>query len=153
MPATISSAAATETTADRFRGQRHRLWRNGDDDLYGGDGSDRLEEGDGQDLVFGGFGDLDGDDTMSGQLGADVFRFDPSSGGFGSDVVTDFDVAGGDVIELWSSGFTTFDEVYAPMRPSESGTGTVILLGAGSSIVLANVDTAPATLLNSPPRA
>jgi hypothetical protein len=44
-------------------------------------------------------------------------------------------VTGGDVIELWKSGFTKFEELVI----RQSGTSAVIDLGVGSSITLENV--------------
>lgn len=95
---------------------------NGHDDLQGGTGIDWLSGGNGSDTVYGGagadyllgdagndvlFGDNGydringgaGDDIMTGGSGNDRFVFDS---GFGNDIITDFDVAGGDSIDLSS---------------------------------------------------
>lgn len=74
----------------------------GDDSVGGGPGNDVVHGGPGKDRLNGGQGDdtLAGDrdnDTVAGGLGADRFLFDLKSG---SDVITDFDSAGGDRIEL-----------------------------------------------------
>jgi hypothetical protein len=65
----------------------------GDDVLRGGRGDDQVLGGKGQDWVTG---DL-GNDTLSGGPGADLFRIAP---GGGTDVVTDFQAAEGDRVEL-----------------------------------------------------
>ncbi len=82
---------------------------SGNDALFGGAGDDVLDGGAGDDLLFGGPGNdllaggsggdtLDGGagaDTLAGGAGADLFRL---AGGFGNDVITDFDLAQGDRI-------------------------------------------------------
>ncbi len=69
----------------------------GSDVLTGGDGGDVLAGGRDSDVLVGGVGN----DTLSGGPGADVFRFDQTSGTeLGTDIITDFDSADGDVVEL-----------------------------------------------------
>jgi Ca2+-binding RTX toxin-like protein len=83
----------------------------GNDELYGGGGRDTLMGGAGNDIVAGG----QGRDTLTGGTGADAFRF---TGGdvaintasffglvftyetFETDTITDFEVAGSDVLNL-----------------------------------------------------
>lgn len=109
---------------------RDRLWgdagndflqgKAGNDTLYGGAGADTLEGGAGDDILFGGGGhDLlrggtgddvldggggrdtlsggSGNDTLTGGSGADRFIF---SRGSGADLITDFSVAQGDILQL-----------------------------------------------------
>ena len=80
----------------------------GADTLYGGLGDDTLFGGRDDDLLFGDagndllFGDL-GNDTLSGGSGADVFAFGEhriAGRGDGNDVITDFNAAEGDRIQL-----------------------------------------------------
>ncbi|MBP2314226.1 Ca2+-binding RTX toxin-like protein [Azospirillum soli] len=80
----------------------------GADTLYGGMGNDTLYSGRDDDLLFGDlgddllFGDL-GNDTLTGGGGADVFVFGQRfAGGLGDghDVITDFNAAEGDRIQL-----------------------------------------------------
>ena len=71
----------------------------GNDRLDGGTGNDRLDGGDGDDLLFGGLGT----DTLTGGLGADTFVFNLLSElGLTDkrDVITDFNSAQGDKIDL-----------------------------------------------------
>jgi len=97
----------------------------GADAVYGGGGADLVRGGQGNDLLNGGggddqiFGDL-GDDTMTGGAGADIFHF--ALGG-GVDVVTDFNAAEGDRIQL--DGAPTY-------AVAQSGANTVISVGAGA---------------------
>ncbi|MGF7173000.1 Calx-beta domain-containing protein [Azospirillum doebereinerae] len=65
----------------------------GEDFLSGGLGSDLLLGGAGNDLLAGGAGA----DTLTGGAGADVFAFGIASG---MDVITDFDAAGGDRMQI-----------------------------------------------------
>jgi len=64
---------------------------NGDDILFGQGGADKLDGGAGHDLLAGG----SGNDILTGGDGADVFLFHPGSG---SDIITDYNAAQGDVI-------------------------------------------------------
>ncbi|MFZ2099082.1 MAG: type I secretion C-terminal target domain-containing protein, partial [Oricola sp.] len=69
----------------------------GDDVLIGTDGNDILNGGDGDDILAGGLGS----DTMTGGDGADTFVVDIDSLDLNvSDVITDYDKAEGDVIDL-----------------------------------------------------
>ncbi len=71
--------------------------RGGDDRLYGRGGDDVVLGGDGDDSLYGGWGEDDliggsGNDHLIGGGGADEFRFDPSNGDEGVDVIKDFEV-------------------------------------------------------------
>jgi Ca2+-binding RTX toxin-like protein len=72
----------------------------GDDTLNGGAGDDTLNGGSGDDLLIGGLGD----DDLLGGSGADIFLFDfgdgAGQGGFGTDIVRDFDSDAGDVLSF-----------------------------------------------------
>ncbi|GAB4394091.1 MAG: hypothetical protein Tsb0032_16060 [Kiloniellaceae bacterium] len=68
-------------------------------------GADTIDGGAGADLIFGQEGDdvITGgadEDTLSGGSGADSFIWDGDSGGGETDIVTDFDGAEGDVLDL-----------------------------------------------------
>ncbi len=109
---------------DRLRG------RGGDDDLFGSFGNDYLNGGNGDDNLDGGWGndslygrtgndDLIGSygndylsggvatsgqsgyDTMTGGAGADTFALNGDYLGDGFAVITDFDSAEGDIIQLY----------------------------------------------------
>ena len=90
----------------------------GDDVVRGGQGDDSVAGGEGNDFLSG---DL-GSDTMTGGPGADTFH---SFAGAGLDVVTDFNLAEGDRVELDpGTAFTT----------AQVGADTVITLsGAGGT--------------------
>ncbi|WP_281368212.1 VCBS domain-containing protein [Simiduia aestuariiviva] len=66
----------------------------GDDILYGGEDQDTLIGGEGNDTLFGGRGD----DTLTGGNGSDTFAW--VNGNIGTDVVTDFNQADGDILNL-----------------------------------------------------
>ncbi|MBE0484417.1 MAG: cadherin-like domain-containing protein, partial [Bacterioplanes sp.] len=90
----------------------------GNDILFGGDGRDTLNGGDGDDFLSGGAGNDTlnggngndylwsgaGNDTMTGGAGADTFAWRLSDQGTAStparDVITDFNQAQGDVLDL-----------------------------------------------------
>ena len=73
---------------------------SGNDTLRGGTGNDILHGGLGNDVLIGGAGN----DVLWGGLGADVFRWELGDGGTAGapaiDVVKDFDLAQGDVLDL-----------------------------------------------------
>ena len=92
----------------------------GNDTLDGGDGDDLMRGGQGNDIIFAGngndmiFGDL-GFDAMAGGNGNDTFVFDAALAGAATnpsdvsnpDVITDFDLAGDDVLLLGAPGNAT----------------------------------------------
>jgi serralysin len=103
----------------------------GNDVVYGGAGADIVRGGQGNDVVSGDDGDdwLAGDrgsDNISGGKGADIFY---SFAGAGLDLITDFNRAEGDRIQLDPGQAHT---VY------QSGANTIIDLGNGDQIILAN---------------
>lgn len=106
----------------------------GDDRLVGGDGSDVISGGSGSDRIYGGAGD----DRITGGAGADTFVIRP---GFGRDVITDFDHAGGDVVLFDRDVFASFAEVMAHAA-DYSTDGTVITLDADDKLILLDVDRA-----------
>jgi Ca2+-binding RTX toxin-like protein len=67
--------------------------------MFGGTGEDILIGGSGNDTISGGTGS----DVLRGGKGADKFVFDVSSFGRGTDLVSDFNRAEGDKIQLASS--------------------------------------------------
>jgi Ca2+-binding RTX toxin-like protein len=120
----------------------------GNDQLFGG--SDITTRGtniSGDDLLYGGPGDdlLDGGagaDRLNGGTGADHFRFDSqynyslSGPFFFADVVEDFSVAEGDVIDLRTLGLS-----FATLRASDTAEGLLLDLsgsttGASGTILL-----------------
>lgn len=116
----------------------------GDDDVLSGDDGNDLLVGDSPDLIEGAVGGADtliggtGDDTLFGDGvldatssgGADVFVFAPGSG---DDVIKDFRLLDGDVIDVSAYGF---DDV-SDMVISSDGTDTTIVLSENDSITLA----------------
>jgi len=104
----------------------------GDDTCDGGAGADTVRGGQGADVVQGGdgadfvSGDL-GDDTLTGGAGPDIFH---SFGTAGLDLVTDFNRAQGDRVQLDpGSAYTA----------SQQGADTVIEIAGGARMVLAGV--------------
>lgn len=103
----------------------------GNDIAYGGAGADIVRGGQGNDVISGDDGDdwLAGDrgsDNITGGKGADIFY---SFAGAGVDLITDFNRAENDRIQLDPGQAHT---VY------QSGANTVIDLGNGDQIILAN---------------
>lgn len=75
----------------------------GNDALVGLAGSDRLEGGTGRDKLAGG----SGNDTLVGGGGADIFIFNTKpSAKLNRDTISDFQHAGGDIIQLKQSVYT-----------------------------------------------
>lgn len=109
------------------------LGAGGDDHIFGGEGADSIDGGTGADRIDGG----SGGDTLSGGTGADWF-VGSGLGGGATDVITDFEATGGDVIDL-SSYFATLDDVVA--ATAELGDGSILIslpigLGGGAVQVL-----------------
>ncbi|WP_417431651.1 DUF5801 repeats-in-toxin domain-containing protein [Kiloniella sp.] len=75
-----------------------------DEILIGGDGDDILIGGAGDDILIGG----EGNDTLTGGAGADIFGFTGSLDSSNRDVVTDYDIDEGDVINV--SDVVSFDD-------------------------------------------
>ena len=77
-------------------GLDHIYGRGGDDTLYGGDFLDVLLAGDGDDILYG----EAGDDVLYGGSGADTFIFGANDVSNGVDVLKDFSIDDGDVIDI-----------------------------------------------------
>jgi len=101
----------------------------GDDTVNGGQGNDEVRGGRGNDLVFGDrgndvvFGDF-GNDTLTGGDGNDTFVF---GRGQGADVITDFNEAQGDRLDLQGQAFTIVS--------SPDGSATLVLEGGGTIVL------------------
>ncbi|MGQ9366705.1 calcium-binding protein [Azospirillum sp. ST 5-10] len=110
----------------------------GRDTLQGGAGDDSMHGGDDDDLIFGGAGgDIlwgsPGDDTLSGGDGADWFKY---TRGSGHDVITDFDAAAGDRIQLAVGQTHRVVDGSATDAVVDLGNGDVITLdGVGRHLV------------------
>lgn len=105
----------------------------GNDIVYGGVGNDVVRGGQDDDVLSGDEGDdwLSGDrgaDNITGGAGADIFY---SFAGAGSDLITDFNRAQGDRIQLDPGQAHT---IY------QSGAHTIIDLGGGDQIILTGVN-------------
>ena len=66
------------------------------DKIVGNDGDDVLYGGDGNDTLSGGLGD----DVLTGGSGSDTFHFASGDIGHGVDTITDFEIGGGDILDL-----------------------------------------------------
>jgi Ca2+-binding RTX toxin-like protein len=107
----------------------------GEDVVHGDAGNDQVFGGQGADQVFGD----DGNDTVSGDLGADVLtggagadRFLFRAGG-GADVVTDFNGAEGDRVQLSTGQAFTLTTING---------SAVVDLGGGDTLTLSGVSQA-----------
>ena len=113
---------------------------DGDDVVYGNLGNDTLDGGDGRDWVRGGQGDDSlmggagddwlsgdlGDDTISGGPGADIFH---TWGAAGLDLVTDFNLAEGDRVQVDIGTVYTLAQVGADTVISMVGGARMVLMG------------------------
>jgi Ca2+-binding RTX toxin-like protein len=108
------------------------LGGDGQDSLFGGADADRLQGGSNDDVIVGG----GGDDRLWGGDGDDLFVF---RGGFGADVVADFDAIGDDhdVIKFGREMFSSFDDLSAAM--TQVGDHVLIQVEGGASVVLTDV--------------
>jgi beta-glucanase (GH16 family) len=103
----------------------------GSDTLDGADGSDTIRGGQDDDMIVGGGGNdwLSGDrghDTVSGGAGADVFH---TFSGAGVSVVTDFNAAEGDRVQVGAGD---------SYNVSQQGADVVIDVNGGGELVLQN---------------
>jgi Ca2+-binding RTX toxin-like protein len=120
----------------------------GNDTLDGGADADNLVGDQGNDLLLGGAGDDwllggSGTDTMTGGDGADFFVFQP---GEDTGIVTDFDIAEGDQIEmvsaLWTDhgyGTMTAAQVIAQFATVNAWGSTVFTFDGGELLILQGV--------------
>ena len=103
----------------------------GDDTLHAGAGNDVLRGGKGNDVLFGGpgadflSGDL-GNNTETGGTGADIFH---TFGAVGLDLVTNFNEAKGDRVEVDPGTAYTVSQVGADTVIDMTGGGKMILQG------------------------
>jgi Ca2+-binding RTX toxin-like protein len=102
----------------------------GDDVLYGGDGNDLLHGGVGDDVLYGGAGT----DTLYGGAGADTFVFEEASAFSNVDVIADFSIVQGDVIDL-----SDLLGLYDPLNDAISDF-VVMTEGGGNSMVFVDRD-------------
>ncbi len=113
----------------------------GNDVVFGGPGDDAIDGGAGFDVLVGGAGDdqlfaAAGFDLVTGGAGADTFFFGPTSD---VDVILDFSIAEGDVIDLSLFGlFASGAEAYA--AGVDAGGDAVWDLGEGRTLTLADTD-------------
>ena len=119
-----------------------------DDQLFGGNGNDRLLGDSGNDLLNGGSGDdilmgdsdsstrATGDDSMTGGDGVDTFILNRMTTGSisNNDVITDFDVSEGDVIDISDFGINDFGQLQDLMV--QDGTSVRINFEDGSTLEL-----------------
>ena len=100
--------------------------------MDGGAHADTLNGGEGDDILRGGSRPEDYDERPDE---ADLFVFEGAV--FGRDVILDFSIDGGDVIQFDGSVLKDFEAVRSMMRQVDQD--TVIDLGNGSSITLTNI--------------
>lgn len=130
---------------------------NGNDTILGGAGNDWILAGKGKDVVDGGDGDdriegFEGSDTLTGGRGADQFEYSAEDfvpgtaiiagwpvavDRFEMDTITDFDVSGGDVIDLAALFFTASTFSGTPADAIAQG---YIYFGMSASGTTVNVD-------------
>jgi Ca2+-binding RTX toxin-like protein len=114
---------------DASRSTGHNLVNGnlGDDTLISGSGGDTLRGGQGDDVIHGGSGHdwLSGDrgaNTLTGGAGPDTFH-----AGLGNDVVTDFNAADGDRVQLDLGTVYTASQVGADVEIDLTGGGRMVL--------------------------
>lgn len=103
----------------------------GDDVLQGQRGRDILSGGSGDDILRGGIGN----DVVAGGAGDDLFIF---KAGHGQDVISDFDQAGDDVLQLSGLGVDSFADVQE--IASETASGVTLAFDTGASLLLVGTE-------------
>lgn len=124
---------------------------DGADDAHGGAGNDTLNGGDGADLLYGGEGDDllyggAGLDTLHGGAGQDTFVLETASAFSNVDVIRDFSVTDGDVLDLTDILDTVYDPLYDDIADfvsfSESSGSTFVSVdrdGTGGTYTMAQI--------------
>jgi serralysin len=98
--------------------------------LFGGSGNDWLGATGNNNYLDGGTGN----DTLTAGVGPDVFRYGV---GYGRDVITNFDTASGDVIDLRGLGLANLADVLN--RATQVGNDVVITINGSDILTLRNV--------------
>lgn len=120
--------------ADTLRGA------GGDDHIFGAEGDDSIDGGTGTDYIDGGFGN----DSMTGGAGADWFAGSGMGEG-ATDLIADFEAAGGDVIDL-GSYFDSLEDVIASTTEMDDGSILIDLSGGSGLGFVQVLDTTTADL-------
>lgn len=131
---TMTGTASTDTIIGKG-GNDNINGDGGADNIHGGAGNDVIRGGDGSDLLHGGTGNdiLYGDagaDTIFGGDGADIFRFEAATAYSGIDIIKDFSVVHGDVLDIAD----VLDGIYDAMNDditnfvqfTQSGNDTIV---------------------------
>jgi Ca2+-binding RTX toxin-like protein len=114
-----------------------------DDIIIGGAGTDTLNGGTGVDTIEGGADN----DSMSGGAGNDFFRF--LTGGFGADIINDFDadpVGGQDLLDVRALGITAANFAARVTIAKAAGGGALVTIAGQGSIRIAGVTAANLTV-------
>ena len=104
--------------------------RAGDDIITGTAAEDFLNGSSGDDILKG----MAGNDILNGGTGADEFIF---ADGSGQDVIVDFDISGGDRLNLQAFGFADTDAVLAVTM--DIGSDAYIQLDSNDSLTLVGI--------------
>jgi Ca2+-binding RTX toxin-like protein len=118
-----------ELTGEAVKGTGNKL----DNSIVGNEADNELDGKGGDDTLDGG----GGDDTLTGGVGADTFAW-----GAGNDVITDFNMDDGDMIEINVAGVTTWAQLLT--HATQVGDDVVITIGNAhltiEHLLLANLD-------------
>lgn len=135
---TVGLGAGDDTYTDTLGGGNNSVFAGagddtidtgaGNDGIYGGAGDDDIDAGSGNDTIYGGVGD----DDLSGEGGSDTFVF---AIGDGNDDISDFNVAGDDMIDFSALGVSGL----ADLIITDDGANTVIFYGEDDSVTLIGV--------------
>jgi len=119
----------------------HIIALDGNDSLAGDNGNDILDGGLGKDTISGGAGN----DTLTGGENADLFSFSLEAGA--RDLITDFNIADGDLIDLTDASFVDLNR-FADLQLTDTATGVDINLGGDHIISLSGVSSTELTYEN-----
>ena len=103
-----------------------RLWGGfGDDTIDGGADNDRLYGGGDDDVLYGGAGN----DDLTGNSGADAFVFKGATAFMGSDIVKDFSLSDGDMLDISDvlSGYDPLSDAISDfVQITDSGANSIV---------------------------
>lgn len=127
-----SACSGGDAQGDTLSGIEQVIGGSGNDAITGDANANLLRGMNGNDTLDGG----QGDDELRGGSGDDTFVFGAS---FGHDIIIDFTLGSGDLVDLTSAGLLDFADLLGHAGASSSGLDVIISIDAAQSLTLNGV--------------